>query len=222
MSAVRDSADADFYEYTLQNLGKGVPPTARAYPLLSTARQMLQMNLVNLYGSITDLPKTIQRMRTALEPHVAALRLQQAREQVQKLLRKEAEDKEVLELLLREIAGDDEDTLAQKMADLNPFTRLLAAQTAGTRRLHLEANLIQRLDDPELRVREAAHQALVRISRGADFGPAVKSGPKQWARAIDDWQTWLALQESAATAALAELDPQVAAPQKGPAPEEKK
>jgi hypothetical protein len=50
-------------------------------------------------------------------------------------------------------------------------------------------------------VREAAHQALVRIARGTDFGPSRPSGPtfgayiRERDEAVANWRLWLTCQK---------------------------
>jgi hypothetical protein len=132
------------------------------------------------------------------------LQLQEARKQFNDFARKQAEQKEVLEQMLVLLAKDDEKALLEMLTDDQPLMRLLATQTVGRRRLHLELPLIHQLDDPEPQVREAAHQALVRLSRGADFGPPVNSKQQQSYKAMSDWQYWLALQESPGLVAAAQ------------------
>jgi len=44
-------------------------------------------------------------------------------------------------------------------------------------------------------VREAARQALVRLSRGTDFGPAPNAKPADRDKAIQKWRDWWAMQD---------------------------
>jgi hypothetical protein len=99
--------------------------------------------------------------------------------------------------ILKEMDKFEDSELNEKMRDSNPLIRLLAIQSASQRRLHCEDELIKRLKDPVAAVREAAHQALVRIARGTDFGPAHATGPTLVAtrnaqdEAVARWRQWL-------------------------------
>jgi hypothetical protein len=79
--------------------------------------------------------------------------------------------------------------------------RFLAIQSASVRHIHCEDELINRLKDPVPAIREAARNALVRLSRGADFGPARPSATESTANARDrnqamaNWRTWLQKQK---------------------------
>ncbi|GEM_PF-5840593 len=108
--------------------------------------------------------------------------------------------------ILKEMEKHDRFDLISKMSDPSALVRLLAVQSASQRRLHCEDDLIQRLKDPVPAVRDAAHQALVRITRGTDFGPAHAVGPTLVAtrnaqdEAVARWRQWLKSQtESSAT-----------------------
>jgi hypothetical protein len=134
-----------------------------------------------------------------------------------KMLRKQVDQKELLEKLVRDMATEDEAALKIKMLDPQPLVRLVATHAVGKRRLHYEMELIHQLADTEAQVREAAHQALVRISRGADFGPTAGAGPKDLVKAICAWQEWQHWQEVplrtvAAADTLTQASPAIDAP----------
>jgi hypothetical protein len=91
--------------------------------------------------------------------------------------------------------GDNAAALCQRLQDPEPLARWYAATLLGARRIHAEADLIQALSDPVGEVREAARQALVRLSRGADFGPRAGDPPARVQEAVQRWNRWLALQQ---------------------------
>ena len=103
--------------------------------------------------------------------------------------------------IVKEMEKYDFPELTSKMRDPNPLIRWLAIQSASQRRLHCEDELIQRLKDPVPAVRAAAHDALVRITRGADFGPTYVVGPTVAAtmraqeEAVAQWRQWLKSQD---------------------------
>lgn len=111
--------------------------------------------------------------------------------------------------LLKEYEQDDRFDLNLKMRDPNPMIRWLAVVSASQRRQHCEDELINRLKDPVPAVRAAAHDALVRISRGTDFGPAHAVGPTLVAtrnaqdEAVARWRQWLKSQREETPAASA-------------------
>jgi hypothetical protein len=122
----------------------------------------------------------------------------QMREVMDKLVRDQAKQKELTQQMWKETMTDSPTKLEKKLTDTQPLVRLAAVQVIGSRRLHLEAELIERLSDPSPPVREAAHQALIRLSRGCDFGPptGVAAPPEHWRRAAVAWRNWLSLQDS--------------------------
>jgi ribosomal protein L11 methylase PrmA len=103
---------------------------------------------------------------------------------------------ELLEQKLREMLGEDEAVIARKLRDEQPLTRWVAAQLAGRQRLHLEKELIELLTDPAPPVRQAARAALVRLSRGNDFGPLPTATATQTAQSVRAWRQWHSLQDS--------------------------
>jgi hypothetical protein len=78
----------------------------------------------------------------------------------------------------------------EELRDESPELRAAAARAAGLKGLRLGEDLIDLLSDSEARVRQAAHQALVRLSRGSDFGPEPDAGEKDRAAAVAKWRAW--------------------------------
>lgn len=61
--------------------------------------------------------------------------------------------------------------LSALLEDRDPRVRSLAAEVVGRRKeIHLAKVLVGRLTDPDVEVRNAAHEALVRLNDGADLG----------------------------------------------------
>jgi hypothetical protein len=96
---------------------------------------------------------------------------------------------------LQTLARDGPEVVAQKLKDKQPLTRWAAVMVAGRKRLHLEAALIDRLSDPYPEVRAAAREALVRLSRGNDFGPLPSATAKEVTQSAQAWRHWLSLQD---------------------------
>jgi HEAT repeat protein len=100
-----------------------------------------------------------------------------------------------LERLLQDLSAEPDEGLTKRMKDDNPDIRMLAAQLIGYKRLHRETELIERLNDRDVEVRQAARQALVRLARGTDFGPVHGASKADRLRAMEKWRTWLSLQD---------------------------
>jgi hypothetical protein len=107
---------------------------------------------------------------------------------------------------------EDPEILKTQLNNEQPDIRLVAVQAVGDHRLHLEKELIVRLTDDSPAVREATHHALVRVSRGNDFGPPPGAPPTHWERAAKGWSSWLSLQDSPPRITLGPVEQLVATP----------
>jgi hypothetical protein len=79
-----------------------------------------------------------------------------------------------------------------KLADDRAEVRAAAARAVGTRFPALGGDLINLLNDKDEGVRQAAHQALVRLNRGTDLGPAEEASETSRAEAVEKWSAWWA------------------------------
>jgi hypothetical protein len=95
------------------------------------------------------------------------------------------------ELLSKQLSRLKKDALKEKFADDRAEVRAAAARVAGTKTLHFEKELIGLLSDEEKSVRQAAHDALVQLAGGADFGPRADAGPADRKEAAEKWRAWL-------------------------------
>jgi hypothetical protein len=129
-------------------------------------------------GQITPLQRQILRRRQML-----------FREQLGELLRSLSDRKEFLDGLFQEMVRQAPEELKDRLKDEEADIRLVAVQAVADRRLHFEDTLIDLLDDPSPEVQEAARKALVRLSRGNDFGPARNPGASRL------WTLWLLWQD---------------------------
>jgi hypothetical protein len=93
-------------------------------------------------------------------------------------------------------------TIRSQLRDVNSIIRPVVIQIIAQRRLPLEGDLIELLSDPN--ARSAAHDGLVRLARGTDFGPFPGASTRGIERSIEKWKHWLALQRSASPQVLAE------------------
>jgi hypothetical protein len=82
------------------------------------------------------------------------------------------------------------------MRSSNDELRWMAIQVVGIKRYPLERDLIDQLSDSKHAVRQAARAALVRISRGNDFGPRLKAGKSERKQAVQEWERWWSLQDN--------------------------
>jgi hypothetical protein len=112
-----------------------------------------------------------------------------------------------LRLLLRDIGREQEEDLHSKLNSDHLLVRLLAVEAVAQRRLHMEADLIERLDDKSDEVAQAARRALVQFARGTDFGPPPLAGDSQRQQAKNQWSSWLVLQQAFAANFATNLAP---------------
>ncbi len=125
---------------------------------------------------------------------------------------------------LRELSRDAPEAMSAKLQSDDPDVRLAAIKLIVLHRPPLEAELIGLLNDQDRTIRREAHQALVRLARGTDFGPRPKADRTERLQAVKLWRTWLALQDppeharfakGRATDGLVKPQAGVAADQKG-------
>ncbi len=94
-------------------------------------------------------------------------------------------------LLDRQLARAGPVVIKDKLKDDRAEVRASAARLAVGRQLRVENELIDLLADDELVVRDAAHQALVRVARGTDYGPEADASKSERDEAVKKWRTWL-------------------------------
>lgn len=154
-------------------------------------------------GDNSCFADTIFRMRQQVVQriiHLVWVRPQKAL-LLQLLVREDAQlmlDQTAQLKLIEEIAAATPKVLRGKLESDDPLVRLIAIQAIASRRLPLETDLIERLNDREPAIRQAARRALIRLTRGTDFGPTPSMGKARRLRAMDKWRHWLALQKPAA------------------------
>jgi hypothetical protein len=87
-------------------------------------------------------------------------------------------------------------SLQEKMKIGDVEMRWMAIQVVGTKRYHLESDLLNRLGDANNSVRQAARKALSRLGRGVDFGPSIKASKLERDSAERQWRQWWAVQDN--------------------------
>jgi HEAT repeat protein len=98
-------------------------------------------------------------------------------------------------LLLKNLSREGPAVIQNKLKDERAEVRAAAARVAGSRGFHFEVELIDRLTDEHEGVRQAAHDALVQLSRGIDHGPAGGAGKTERDDAVRKWRAWLETRE---------------------------
>jgi hypothetical protein len=81
--------------------------------------------------------------------------------------------------------------LKKRLKDDRAEIRAAAARVAGDNGIHVEAELIDLLEDEEAPVRRAAHRAMVKLGKGADFGPRSSASTEERKQAVGQWRAWL-------------------------------
>ncbi len=188
--------------YVLVNLGKNVyPPPGQDHGFIARVEQLRKQITLTFVKSVTSL-SFIQGERHLLE--IERQRMEDALlEAGEKLLTMKLFQSSSLNLFLKKVSEAKPELLKTHVGNKDPLVRLLVISTISRRRVHLENELIERLDDPVSIVREAAHRALIRLGRGTDFGPTRGASHKGIARAIEKWNKWHALQLSESPEMLA-------------------
>jgi hypothetical protein len=93
-------------------------------------------------------------------------------------------------LLDKHLARQPAALVKDKLKDDRAEVRAAAARAVATRGLRYGAELIDLLTDSDKGVRQAARQALVRISRGQDYGPEPGASEDEVTAAVRDWSAW--------------------------------
>lgn len=96
------------------------------------------------------------------------------------------------DLLTRQLSSLSAKELKEKLKDDRAEVRAAAARVAASKKLPLEKELIDLLTDDEANVRRQAHQALVTLHPGTDFGPTDAAAEKERKEAQQKWRSWLA------------------------------
>lgn len=134
-----------------------------------------------------------------LQPHWhndLALAWKKEREQhLQNLLKVKSEQDEALREFWDNLLKESDEALARKLTDPLPTMRWAAIHAIAKKRIHREEEMIDLLGDDNPLVRQAAHDALVVLSRGNDFGPPLGANVVQLAASRHRWRQWLKMQD---------------------------
>jgi hypothetical protein len=152
---------------------------------------------------VDQMARLQRKQREMIEDHLTTALLDvQERDLTTQLVRQSSLDR-----FIHKLAEGGPDLLRQQLHNDDPIARLLVILTIARQRVHLEKELIERLNDPHPAVRQAVHDTLVRLTRGTDFGPVRNTPQPGITRSADKWRQWLALQESESLALAAKTKP---------------
>jgi hypothetical protein len=209
--------------YVLSNLGKNVPPDACFTDSILHIRRKVLKRLFTGPGHLphqqpkqanmfwvqhqqtwaVQMARLERKQREMIEDHLTTALLDvQERDLTTQLFRQSS-----LERFIAKLAEAGPDVLRKQLGSDDPVARLLVILTIARRHLHMEKELIDRLNDPNPAVRQAIHETLVRLARGTDFGPVRNATQPGIARCADRWRQWQALQESETIVSIGNAKP---------------
>lgn len=93
-------------------------------------------------------------------------------------------------LLVSYLARQDEAFLKKQLVDDQKQVRLAAVKAVSKKNLRLGSELIERLKDDDIDVRQAAKAALVKLAKGKDFGPSPDAPKGERDEAFEQWRAW--------------------------------
>jgi hypothetical protein len=201
--------DPELLEYAIDNIGAGVGRTqyARALDDLRFQARMRKNALARRPPKTPRTMTTDELLRLSssekgakLLPILAELETRKGPEVITALAAaagaSEAEvSKTARAALERNLALQGVAVVKERLKDDNSDVRQAAVKAAAAQRPPLGAELIAALADPQREIREAAHQALIKLNNGKDLGPdAAEPSPSEIDMAQQRWREWWARQ----------------------------
>lgn len=201
------SEDRELLEFVRDNIGAGVGRTRHA-GVLKDLRVGVAMRKNALARRPPPGPKTPRSMSVAELADAASSergpRLKALLTELEKRRGKEvlpglanaagSYDKDIQklgrDLLYSHLARQTEAVVKEKLKDELAEVRQAAVRVVAAKMPRLGGELIDLLDDEQEEVRTAAHDALVKLNRGEDFGPATDASKEQLADAREKWRSW--------------------------------
>jgi hypothetical protein len=214
------SDDQELMEYVKDNIGSGVGRTRHAGILQDLRFAVsMRKNALARQGSSSSSPpltagispaasKTIRAMSVSDLADAASIeRGPRLRSILIELEKRDGEEvgpalanaaasyeKEIQKLgrglLDRHLARQGETVVKEKLNHELVEMRKSAMRVITTKLPRLGSELIDLLGDDKEEVRTAAHEALVKLSRGQDFGPASDADKEKTAEAQAKWRNW--------------------------------
>jgi hypothetical protein len=99
------------------------------------------------------------------------------------------------DLLVKHLSRLSSTTIKEKLKSDQAEVRAAAARTVASKGLRLGDGLIDLLDDKDADVRKAAHDGLVKLAKGTDYGPKADAKDADRAEAVRQWRAWWAKQK---------------------------
>ena len=204
------SDDQELMEFVKDNIGSGVGRTRHAGVLqdLRVAVSMRKNALSRRPAASSAGPKTPRGMSVTALADAASiergsrlrfilieLEKRKGSEVVPALANAAASyDKSIQklgrDLLDRHLARQTETVVKEKLGEELIEVRKSAMRVIASRMPRLAGELIDLLADDKDEVRAAAHAALVKLSRGLDFGPSAAADKEKIAAAQEKWRRW--------------------------------
>jgi hypothetical protein len=101
------------------------------------------------------------------------------------------------DLLESNLRRQGQEFARERLSDDRAEVRAMAARVAADKGWKLGKELIDLLaEDADTSVRDAAHQALVKMNKGKDLGPGAKATAAERKDAVARWRDWWARQDS--------------------------
>ena len=176
----RQSERAPLASITLRNLPLEMEQASRQSNLMKKQREIIEQQHVLM----AQHQKKAQKLQEEF-----------MKQQLQHSLNQQQKQQLDMAMSWRELLKLEDAVLRRRLTDANPLVRMLAVQMAGRRWLPVEKEAIALLADPNPPIRQAAWQTLVRLARGADFGPEPTATGPQIAMSRQHWNHWLSLQQ---------------------------
>ncbi len=207
------SDDMELLQFARDEIGAGVGRTRHATVLADLRLKVtMRKNLVSRRPPPTERPATVAKAPTFMSNSELAQaagsehgpRLRQVLTELEKRKGPEvlaglasataSSDRDAQEmardLLDSHLQRQPEAVVKQKLKDAHPEVRQAAARVAAAKMPNLGGDVIDLLTDDVTAVRAAAHQALVLLSRGEDFGPEGSADKAACAEAQKKWRGW--------------------------------
>lgn len=203
------SEDQELMEFVKDEIGSGVGATRHAGVLKDLRFAVsLRKNALARQGSLSAGPKsagamTVTQLADAASiergPRLRSILIELSKrrgEEVGPALANAAAsyDKEIQklgrDLLDRRLSRQSESVVKEKLGHELVEMRKSAMRVIAVKMPRLGGELIDLLSDGKEEVRAAAHEALVKLSRGQDFGPAAGADKEQIAEAQAKWRSW--------------------------------
>lgn len=219
-SILRSTSDAELLEFARENIGIGVEQSRHMGVIkdLRTVAILRKRDLQNRTATVranpspatviksskvmsnAELAKAVENTTgSQLRPLLIELSKRTGEEVIDGLafatLSLETDTKQLAsDLLGSYLAKQTPSQLKDKLKDGRASVRAHAARALGSKGVRHGSDVVDLLKDDEADVRQAAHEALVRLSKGTDFGPEADAAEADRDQAIRKWRDWLAKQ----------------------------